>query len=405
MPQHHKGGQPQLAGDKVTPVRDAGQDLRQDRVIFLSVPESLRGHISDLARDFSIDPDIPLPVEIPEGGITDAKAALENLSWEMIVSGMLRVIAGDGANGAARADWIDYYRGFVLAVRPSIMGEFTEAAILKARNGEFGLALEILDSLRGLFPLSPTVKLNCALVMEQRAEFLERQSKPEAAAAFRDVEAAYDEAMSLHPPFRDAWFNAGYFFLGRKDFARARECLSLYVDHAEDAFEDEPEDGAKKRRAQALIREIDASGLDDEGFKEAYMLVRDGKEEAGMQSIRGFIERQPEVWNGWFVLGWALRRLSRWEDAATAFDRAIELGGDNSDTRNELAICLMETGDLSGARRQLESALRDDSENVKIISNLGVLALKNGRKDEAAAFFRTVLELDPEDQLAKGYLG
>jgi len=48
--------------------------------------------------------------------------------------------------------------------------------------------------------------------------------------------------------------------------------------------------------------------------------------------------------------------------------------------------------------------LRDDCDNVKIISNMGVLALKNGRKDEAAAFFRTVLELDPEDRLAGEYL-
>ncbi|MCL2190509.1 MAG: tetratricopeptide repeat protein [Treponema sp.] len=377
--------------------------MHQERLLFLSVPESLRGRISDLVGDsggFSIDPDIPLPVEIPEGGITDAKAVLESLSWEMIVSGMLRVVAA----GEARPDWIDYYRSFVLALRPAILGEFTEAAIIKARNGEFGLALEILDSLRGLFPGSPTVRLNRALVMEQRADFLERHGKPEAQAAFGAARDAYEEAMSLEPPFPDAWFNAGFFFLGRKDFVRARECLSLYA--GRDGDEDPlPGDDAKKRRARAVVREIDASGLEDESFREAYALVRDGKEEAGMQSVRGFIERRPEVWNGWFVLGWALRRLGRWADAAAAFERAIELGGGNSDTQNELAICLMETGDLKGARRLLESALRDDCENVKIISNLGVLAMKSGDGDQAAAFFRTVLELDPEDRLARSYLG
>jgi Flp pilus assembly protein TadD len=80
------------------------------------------------------------------------------------------------------------------------------------------------------------------------------------------------------------------------------------------------------------------------------------------------------------------------------------LGGDNSDTRNELAICLMETGDLKGARKELEIALREEPENVKIISNLGVLAMRSGDDDEAAAFFRTVLELEPEDPLAAAYL-
>jgi Tfp pilus assembly protein PilF len=64
----------------------------------------------------------------------------------------------------------------------------------------------------------------------------------------------------------------------------------------------------------------------------------------------------------------------------------------------------METGDLAGARRELEAALWEDPENVKIISNLGVLAAKRGCHDEAAGFFRTVLEIDPDDQVAKNFL-
>ena len=98
------------------------------KIIFLSVPESLRGHVDD---SFSIDPDIPLPVEVPEN------FSMDELSWEMIIAGMLRIIA-DGS----KEECADYYRRFVLAVRPGIMNEFTEAAILKARNGDFDLALE-----------------------------------------------------------------------------------------------------------------------------------------------------------------------------------------------------------------------------------------------------------------------
>jgi Flp pilus assembly protein TadD len=339
--------------------------------------------------DFFINPDIPIPVEIPEG---DENLNLEELSWEMIVSGMLSVIA----QGKERGEWLDYYRHFVLAIRPSIMAEFTEAAILKARNGDFDLALEILDSLRGLFPSSPAVRLNRALVMEERASALERRDGTETGAAFEAAETAYAEALALHPSFPDTQFNAGFFYLGRKDFRRARECFSLYAAISEDR--------EKTERARSIIKDIERSGLEDESFTDAYKLIQQGNEEAGMRSIRDFIEEHPSVWNGWFVLGWALRRLGRWEDGAAAFAKAIELGGGGSDTRNELAICLMELGDFQGARRELESALRDDPENVKIISNLGVLSLKNGNNDQAAAFFRTVLELDPEDPIAKRYL-
>jgi Flp pilus assembly protein TadD len=372
-------------------------ERQQKRVHFLSVPESLRGKIDGISQDcgFSINPDIPLPVEIPEN---DENLNLENLSWEMIVSGMIHVIAaGPGAFvPVENGEWIDYYRHFVLALRPNILGEFTEAAILKARNCDFDPALEIFDWLRGLFPASPVIKLNRALAMEDRASFFQRRGKPEAEAAFLEAQAAYEEVLAVQPIFPEAWFNAGFFYLGRKDFRYARECLSLYIEYSDD--------GEKLEKAGAVVKNINENGLEDENLNAAYQLINEGKEEAGMLRIREFIEKYPSVWNGWFVLGWALRRLGRWKDGAAAFCKAIELDGSVSDARNELAICLMESGDLKGARRELEAALRLDPENIKIISNLGVLAVKSGKTAEAAAFFRAVHELDPEDAIANSYL-
>jgi tetratricopeptide (TPR) repeat protein len=388
----------------------------ENRIVFLSVPESLRGQIESMTHHdhdhdddahngcthdaaFSIDPDIPIPVEIPQtaNSAEGAQFDLNDLSWEMILSGMLHVIA----EGTEKPEWIDYYRNFVFAVRPNIMGEFTEAAILKARNNDFDLALEILAALKGLFPLSPVVALNRALVLEQRAALFDRQGKSEAAAEYQAATEAYEKLLEMEPPFADALFNAGFFFLSQKDFSRARECFSCYVEIAEEAS---AADEDKKTQALAVIKEITQSGLEDENFCEACALVRQGRENEGVLRIRDFLERRPLVWNGWFVLGWALRRLERWDVGAAALQKAIELGGSSADTRNELAICLMESGDLASARRELEAALREDPENVKIISNLGVVALKSGNKDEAEGFFRTVLEIDPADPLAREFL-
>jgi tetratricopeptide (TPR) repeat protein len=336
---------------------------------------------------FAINPEIPIPAEIPEG---EQALNLEELSWEMILSGMLRVIV----SGEETPERTDYYRRFVLTLRPAILAEFTEAAILKARNGGFDMALEILDTLCALFPASPVPRLNRALALEERAALFERRRSKEAKNGYLAAAAAYEEAMALNPPFPDAFFNGGFFYLGRKDFHRAKECFSFYAESGDD-----PE---KKEQAETIIKEIRANCLEDECFREAFELIERGEEEAGMSSIRDFLERCPSVWNGWFMLGWALRRLGRWEDGVLSFRKAIELGG-GGDTRNELAICLMETGDHAGARRELETALRDDPENVKIISNLGVLAMKTGSDDEAAAFFRTALELDPGDPVALQY--
>ncbi len=45
-----------------------------------------------------------------------------------------------------------------------------------------------------------------------------------------------------------------------------------------------------------------------------------------------------------------------------------------------------------------------DSENTKIISNLGFLALAQGDKQQARNYFTAVLEFDPKDKIAANEL-
>jgi tetratricopeptide (TPR) repeat protein len=347
----------------------------------------------------------------------------------MILSGMIRVISDfvgnnlevftggenfglQAANTEISAEDADYYRHFVLAVKPDILEEFTEAAILKAGNGDYDMALEIMAALRGLFPASPAVLLNRALILENRAAALERAGRAEEAeAGYGLAHEAYKEILYLDPPFPDGLFNAGFFYMKGQNYQKARSCFSAYL-----ALEDKSRGKAnpelqirlpaeKRDRAKEIVRDIESRSLDDELFQEAYDYIRLGEEQKGLERIRAFLEQHPRVWNAWFILGWGLRRLARWKDASEAFTQAIELGGGNSDTRNELAICLMEQGNYRDARKELEASLREEPENVKIISNLGVLALRKGDDDEAAGFFRTVLELEPEDPVALEYLG
>jgi tetratricopeptide (TPR) repeat protein len=404
------------------------------RIAFLAVPESVRGRIESMtshnaahghteshveefqteeshAEEFQILPEIPIPVELPPEG---ESFSLEDLSWEMILAGMLKVLGageysgGDWPEGFGPA-WLDYYRHFVLALRPDILPELSEAAILKAKNGDHDLSLEIFAALRGLFPRSPMVLLNSALALEEKAAALEyRGQEEEAGRESAAAERAYGEVLALSPPFPDAFFNAAYFYLKRRNFYRAKDLLNAYLDllsGGESSFGDSGSDEEKMENARTLIKEIEESYLDDAGFQEAWDLIRLGREEEGLRSIRGFLERHPSVWNGWFVLGWALRRLGRWEDARVSLEKSLELGGDNGDTRNELSICLMELEDYPAARRHLETALQADPENIRIISNLGVLAAKSGDDDQAAGFFRTVLELEPGDPVARRYFG
>ena len=366
--------------------------MEKNPVIFLGIPDSLK-------KMFEGSPDIKLPLELEKGGKTIDP---ETLTWEMIISGMLRVISAPDAYNIP-PEWIDHYRNFVLTVKPEIFQEFSTALIVKAKNGEFDMALEISGVLEGLFPGSPGVLLNKALILEDRAAALEKNGH-DAEKEYADALDAYETALSQKPVLPDTLFNAGFFFMRRRDFARAKEYLSGFISMEEESnipLEIAP---VKIKQAKKIIQDIKNQGLDDPGIKEAHDCISRGNDGEGLAKIRAFIEKHPRVWNGWFILGWGLRKLGRYSDGIEAFRKAIELGGISSDIQNEMAICLMELGDLKAARKELEHALREDSENTKIISNLGVVAMKAGNREEAAAFFRTVLELDPDDPLAHHFL-
>ena len=60
----------------------------------------------------------------------------------------------------------------------------------------------------------------------------------------------------------------------------------------------------------------------------------------------------------------------------------------------------MELGNLKDAKKNLLKALEIAPEDIKIISNLGYLNLKEGNIEEAKKFFRTVLVYDPKDTIA-----
>jgi len=201
--------------------------------------------------------------------------------------------------------------------------------------------------------------------------------------------------------------NSGYY---RNLAAAVKPNLAAELEDAAIAKEKNGDDEAAREIFRLLdgllgqdLRNNDYAVFEHQAFEDAVDLISQGREDQGILKAKEFLERHPASGRGWFVLGWGLRRLTRWKDAASCFEKAIELGCANTDARNELAICLMETGNPEDAQQELEKALRGDPNNVKVISNMGVLAMKQGDRERADSLFRTVLELEPDDPIAKAY--
>jgi tetratricopeptide (TPR) repeat protein len=355
------------------------------RLVFIELPPALARSIGS----FTPDPSVPLPVET---GAADGSFDPRALSPEALVAGMLRLLAWRPTHEKAA-----YYREFVKAVRPGVMTELSQAGIAKAQERDWEIAEEIFRALAGLFPDAPEPLLDLAILSEDRADAYAKSDR-EALAQEMDERAfaAYKRLLALEPPFPPAFFNAAFFFLRRRNYDRASSLLKTYI-----AIGDDEE---KKARAREMLRGLDEHGYLDNLFKEAFDFISLGEEEKGLEKAKAFLERHTEVWNGHFLVGWANRRLGRWEEGRKAFERAIELGAEGVDSLNELSICLLELGRLGEARRALEKALSVEPENVKVIVNLGALARRQGRTGEAAGFFRAALELEPDDPAAKLWL-
>lgn len=365
-----------------------------DSVYFIDIPEGFT--LSDKA--FQLDTTIPLPVQ-KKADDAPGTFNMKELTEEQILAGLLSIMAYDPKN-----EHILYYRSVLKHARPNLKKELGEAAILKAKNEDFELAEEIFRALRGFDPEDMTIVLNMALFFDQRADSYRRSGLHDDADAYdEDALNYYREALDAEPAMPDAFFNAGFFYLKKQNYKEAKDVFETYLALTCDIKDEDLGDNGiyKKNRAQEIVNNISNRNMDDDHFKAAYDLINRGEEEKGLEEIRKFIEKNPNVWNAWFMLGWGMRKLGRYDEAKLAFEKSLTLeGGEKSDTYNELSICLLEKGDLEGAKKLLEKALAQDCENTKIISNLGYLALKEGNPSLAAGYFQTVLEIDPDDKIA-----
>lgn len=336
-----------------------------------------------------VDPSIPYPVQLQAPAI---KLNPAQITPESLLTGMLRVLAWD-----PNSSNVESYRDYVRAARPQLFEELIAAGIQKAEEKEWAVAEEIFFAASGLDPERPEPFINLALMHEEHAKLLaDAGSEEDAEKEDEFAHKYYQHLLGLTQAFPPAYYHAAFFFLRKHNYDRTVALLTSYIGMSDD------EDRIKK--AKSILEKLSSMGYLDTIFKEAYDFIQMGEEEKGLERATRFVEKYPNVWNGWFLVGWANRRLGRWAEGAEAFSTALEKGAEGADVYNELSICEMELGHLESARANLERALRIEPENIKIIVNLGALAYRQGRVHEAEGFFKTAVEFEPEDKIAREWL-
>jgi tetratricopeptide (TPR) repeat protein len=96
-------------------------------------------------------------------------------------------------------------------------------------------------------------------------------------------------------------------------------------------------------------------------------------------------------------LGLAHLMLDRPQEAVACLERAVALAPYDVEIRLTLAQFLLAAGDAGRARGELETALRQDPDNVGALSRLGVVAMGSGELARAEALWRRAVAIDPKN--------
>lgn len=348
-----------------------------DHLLWIDLPKDID---TDLGV-FKLDPLIPLPVEPDENGEID----ISKVTWEKIIAAVLLVLANSPSHEHA-----DYYRQFLNALRPGLAAELTAAYKDRISEKAWFDAENIVLALRGLEPDSIESRRAFASLYSLRAAHERRYGDRLSAESYENsAEAAYGELLSDDRAPGEAWFDAGVFRYNRGDFLRAAETLEAFIGGVEP--------GEDRTEAERLVRLCRIDGQADVLYREAYAALTAGQIEEGAVKARAFRDRNPAGWPGWFLLGWALRLSEEWQEARECLEGARDRGCRESDLYNELAMCTRALGDFGASAAALEEALRSEPENLKVISNMAIVRMEQGMRDEALRWINAALIMEPDD--------
>lgn len=121
-----------------------------------------------------------------------------------------------------------------------------------------------------------------------------------------------------------------------------------------------------------------------------------GRTSDAVDTLQTLLAREPFS-RGFTRLADLLEDLDRWDDAVTAYERAIEQRPDSRTLKYRLARALLNAGRAEGARDQLQRLLDSDDEEPAVLYLMARTQLQLGDFEAAETVARRLQELDPDD--------
>ena len=132
-------------------------------------------------------------------------------------------------------------------------------------------------------------------------------------------------------------------------------------------------------------------------YNDAVSLIRSGDFQGGCAKAEELAHSYPSFYAAYNLLGICATQRGDAQRAESFFRKSIELNSKFIDSRNNLAVNLMQRGNRPAAVAQFIGVLKLDPNNVTALYNLGKVELVSGSLGEGIKHLRRAIDLAPDD--------
>lgn len=201
--------------------------------------------------------------------------------------------------------------------------------------------------------------------------------------------ASLEKIIDLDDSFALAYYQLGFHYSNQNQFVKAK----LTWDRALDlGLDDETRTDIMENLAK-----IDHKVR----YEHAYNLVFQGKAEEGLQDLLDLESQYPDWWNLLFIISLAYKSLGDLGQAKSYLEKILITRPTQVDTLVEMALCLAQEANMTGAIDYLTRAAKLKKDDPEILCNLGMAYLHNGEEDEARYYIERAYEIDPTDEVTQ----
>ena len=345
-------------------------------VRFITLPEERK------IGEVTISKDIPLPIQFPEGSVTD------DIDFNSIVAGLIKVVAWDTANAN-----FNYYKDLLLELQPDVVKELNVAAIAQSNKKDYEFAEELMLAVNHLSD-APESYINLAVLYAQITVQLHKDGKDTEADMYDDrILEVLNECKAKHENHAATYSEISAFHMRHGDVESARDYLERYTELETDA--------KKKANAQKTLKDIEKMLATKDEIMYAYDKMMMGCPDDALEAMNKYIAKNEKRWESFFLRGWAKRVLEDYKGAQEDLLESLKIDGKNAEVYNELSICAREDGNTELAKSYLQIAVDLDDEDAVYLTNLAFLHLADGEYEESRELLERARLIDEDDPQLK----